>query len=293
MVKIVEGESFRVDLGGWDAHALRWKPKEPDEAGRVLLLHGGAAHAHTWAHLAGVLSDRFDVVALDQRGHGISGPSELQGSRVLADDVGRLLDALGWAQAALVGHSMGGQAAYLYAAAHPERVQRLVVIDSGPEAAPEGIQRIRQNVEGPASFADFDEALAAGRRWFPRAEEDLLRYRVEHNLEHGPDGRLVWRSSSLLRGDPASRRDHTDDERWAAWKALAIPTLLIHGADSDILTDRLVARFVEVNSAVVVARIADAGHSIPIEQPEALARVINDFLTGDLADGSALEPPIE
>jgi pimeloyl-ACP methyl ester carboxylesterase len=194
--------------------------------------------------------------------------------------VGCLLDALGWTRASLVGHSMGGQAAYLYAAAHPKRVQRLVVIDTGPEAAPEGIERIRKNVEGPAIFATFDEALAQGRRWFPRADEGLLRYRVEHNLEEQPDGSLTWRSSTLRRGEPATRRDHTDDERWDAWKALAVPTLLIHGVDSDILTVPLVARFAEANPDVTVTRIAGAGHSIPIEQPEALARVVEDFLSG-------------
>ena len=179
--RISTGESFRLDLEGWDAHLLRWGSPDPD-AGRVLLLHGGAGHAHVWGHLAGRLSDRFTVVALDQRGHGESGPTDRYGSKVLADDVGRVLDALGWPTASLVGHSMGGQAAYLFATAHPDRVERLVVIDTGPEADPAGITRIRANLAGPDSFATFDDALAEGRRWFPGADETLLRHRVEHNL---------------------------------------------------------------------------------------------------------------
>jgi esterase len=275
------GESFRLDLEGWDAHLLRWESTDPD-AGRVLLLHGGAGHAHAWGHLAGRLSDRFTVVALDQRGHGESGPTDRYGSKVLADDVGRLLDALGWPTASLVGHSMGGQAAYLFAAAHPDRVERLVVIDTGPEADPAGIARIRANLAGPDSFATFDDALAEGRRWFPAADETLLRQRIEHNLLTRPDGTLAWRTVTAMRDGDTVRDDHSDDERWAGWKELRIPTLLVHGADSDILTEALVARFTESNPAIRVERIEGAGHSIPLDQPDALADLTASFLSHDV-----------
>src|ERR1035441_9245961 len=115
--------SERIDLDGWDAHILRWRPPA-GEGGRVLLLHGFAGHAHSWGHLAGALSAGFEVVALDQRGHGLSSPTSRYGTRVLADDVGRLLDALGWNRASLVGHSMGGQAAFQYAAGQPDQIGR-------------------------------------------------------------------------------------------------------------------------------------------------------------------------
>jgi pimeloyl-ACP methyl ester carboxylesterase len=202
---------------------------------------------------------------------------------VLADDVGRLLDALGWPTASLVGHSMGGQAAYLFAAAHPDRVERLVVIDTGPEADPVGIARIRANLAGPDSFATFDDALAEGRRWFPGAAETLLRDRVEHNLVTRPDGTLAWRTATGIRDGDTARDDHSDDERWAGWKELRIPTLLVHGADSDILTDALVARFTDSNPAIRVERIEAAGHSIPLDQPDALADVAVSFLSHDVS----------
>jgi esterase len=279
---ISTGDSFRIELQGWDAHVLRWESPAPD-GGRVVLLHGGAGHAHAWAHLAGRLSGRYTVVALDQRGHGESGPTGRYGSKVLADDVGRLLDALGWPTASLVGHSMGGQAAYLFAAAHPDRVERLVVIDTGPEAEPAGIARIRANLSGPDSFATFDDALAEGRRWFPGADETLLRYRVEHNLVTRPDGTLAWRTATGIRDGDTAREDHSDDERWAGWRALRIPTLLVHGAESDVLTDALVTRFTESNPAIRVERIAAAGHSVPLDQPDALADVAAAFLSDDVS----------
>lgn len=102
------GHSARIDLDGWDAHVLRWDPPagvgdgSGDHPARVVLLHGGTAHAHAWEHLATALSERFEVVALDQRGHGRSAPTDRNGTKVLAADVGRLLDALGWDRASLV-----------------------------------------------------------------------------------------------------------------------------------------------------------------------------------------------
>ena len=269
--------SERVDLDGWDAHVLRWPAPGPD-APRVVLLHGGAGHAHSWAHLAAALAPRYEVAALDQRGHGRSGPTDRYGSRVLAADVGRLLDALKWPTASLVGHSMGGQAAYLFAAAHPERVRRLVVIDTGPESDPDGIARIRTNLQGPDTFGTVDEALTEARRWFPRADDTLLRLRVEHNLREQSDGSLTWRTASEVRRGTAPRDDHTAEQRWAAWRDLRIPTRLVHGADSDILTDALVARFTAGHPTVTVTRIADAGHSIPLEQPQVLAAAVVAFL---------------
>ena len=277
---IATGESFRLELQGWDAHVLRWESPNPD-AGRVVLLHGGGGHAHTWGHLAGRLLDRFTVVALDQRGHGESGPTDRYGSKVLAADVGRLLDVLEWPNASLVGHSMGGQAAYQFAAAHPDRVERLVVIDTGPEADPAGIARIRANLAGPDSFATFDDALAEGHRWFPGADETLLRHRVEHNLVTRPDGTLAWRTATGIHDSDTAREDYSDDERWDGWGRLRIPTLLVHGADSDVLTDALVARFAESNPAIRVERIEAAGHSIPLDQPDALAYVAAAFLSDD------------
>jgi pimeloyl-ACP methyl ester carboxylesterase len=114
------------------------------------------------------------VVALDQREHGLSSPTSRDGSRVLADDVGHLLDALGWNNASLVGHPMGGQAAYQYADGQPYRVERLVAIDTGPELAPEGAARVRADMAGPDVFASAEEALTARWRWFPNVSEYLV-----------------------------------------------------------------------------------------------------------------------
>jgi pimeloyl-ACP methyl ester carboxylesterase len=247
-----EGREERVDLDGWDAHILRWGATSTR---RVLLLHGFTSHAHSWQHLASALvsGTGYEVAALDQRGHGRSGATDRYGGRVLVEDVRSLLDALGWERASVAGHSMGGAAAFMFAARYPARVNRLVVIDAGPEVAAEGGARIRANVGRPDVFASIDDALADTRVWFPHADKELLRHRVQHNLVPTADGKLTWRTVSA-------------------------PTLLVHGADSDVLTYPLVQDLRNARPDIEVADIDGAGHAIPLDQPGPLAAAVARFL---------------
>jgi esterase len=271
------GREERVDLGGWDAHILRWGATSTR---RVLLLHGFTSHAHSWQHLASALvsGTGYEVAAFDQRGHGRSGATDRYGGRVVVEDVRSLLDALGWERASVAGHSMGGAAAFMFAARYPARVNRLVVIDAGPEVAPEGGARIRANVGRPDVFASIDDALADARVWFPRADEELLRHRVQHNLVPTADGKLTWRTAPDLRDGTAPRDDFTADERWAAWRTVSAPTLLVHGADSDVLTYPLVQDLRNARPDIEVADIDGAGHAIPLDQPGPLAAAVARFL---------------
>jgi pimeloyl-ACP methyl ester carboxylesterase len=158
------------------------------------------------------------------------------------------------------------------------RVDRIVVIDAGPEVAPGGGARIRANVGRPDVFASIDDALADARVWFPAADEELLRHRVQHNLVPTADGKLTWRTAPELRDGTASRDDFTAEERWAAWRTVSAPTLLVHGADSDVLTYPLVQDLRNARPDIEVADIEGAGHAIPLDQPGPLAVAVGRFL---------------
>src|SRR4051794_17137795 len=141
------GTSERVDLDGWDAHLVRWA--QPGGGSPVLLLHGFTAHAWSWTHLGQALADAGHVaVALDQRGHGGSAPTTKYGSHVMLADVVRLLDRLGWAQADVVGQSMGGLNAILLAGRHPPRGGRLGGVGNPARAAESGPARRRRHGRG-------------------------------------------------------------------------------------------------------------------------------------------------
>jgi pimeloyl-ACP methyl ester carboxylesterase len=115
-----------------DALGLRLHVRDtgPREAPAVLLLHGFGASLHTWEDWAPLLEDRFRLIRLDLPGFGLTGPdpsrdySDVRAVAVIA----ALLDALGVERASVVGSSMGGRIAWRFAAAMPERVERLVLM---------------------------------------------------------------------------------------------------------------------------------------------------------------------
>jgi pimeloyl-ACP methyl ester carboxylesterase len=96
------------------------------------MLHGLSGHARTWDYTAAPLSGRYRVLALDQRGHGDTDWAPKYGFAPMAQDLLGFLDALDLREVTLMGLSMGGIVSFVFAAAHPERVRRLVVMDIGP-----------------------------------------------------------------------------------------------------------------------------------------------------------------
>lgn len=109
------------------------------------------------------LADRFHAIAVDQRGHGASEYAESYDPREMADDIGEIMVALGLKRAWLVGHSMGALNSYLYAAEHPEAVERLVIVDAGPDTfTPESEAMLRDELAhwGESVFGDPEEAFA-------------------------------------------------------------------------------------------------------------------------------------
>src|SRR5437773_7043729 len=126
-----------VDARGLAFHCVEWG----DPAAKPLvLLHGITGHARTWDRLAADLAPHFRIVALDQRGHGDSPPAP-DGDYTMgtmAQDLGAVADALGLGTFTLLGLSMGGRVAIAYAGGQPSRVERLVIVDIGPDIHPAG-----------------------------------------------------------------------------------------------------------------------------------------------------------
>lgn len=104
----------------------------PRDAPAVVLLHALGERGSTWEQVAAGLSSAFCVVAVDLRGHGDSGRPGQYSFEAMADDVLGVLDQLRLTRVSVVGHSMGGVVAYLLAAEHPGRVERLIVEDAPP-----------------------------------------------------------------------------------------------------------------------------------------------------------------
>ena len=135
-----------------DGTVFRYR-KTGDSSGPVLvLLHALGEDASDWDEVAGTLSNRYRVLALDQRGHGQSEYTALYSFELMRDDLRDFVDALGLEQFALMGHSMGGLVALLFAEEHPERVQRLAIEDAAPPAGSSNRPEPQPEPPEPVSF---------------------------------------------------------------------------------------------------------------------------------------------
>ena len=106
-----------------------------DDRPPVLLLHGFTGHAHAWDTLSIALQPRFHVLALDQRGHGDSDPADVYNAVAAFDDLTGVMDELRLSRLVLIGLSMGGRNAMYFTARRPEVVDKLVIVDIGPEVS--------------------------------------------------------------------------------------------------------------------------------------------------------------
>jgi pimeloyl-ACP methyl ester carboxylesterase len=251
------------------------------DAPPVVLLHGVTGHARTWDAESAALAARHRVLALDQRGHGDSDPPPDADYTVasLAADLAAFVDTLGLPRVALVALSMGGRVAIQYAASSAARVSRLVVVDIGPDIAPGGRARVGQLMAGaPERFETLEDAFAYQRASNPRYTDALLRARVQHGMRPLPGGGFTWKYDRGLRELVRSGRWSDPTDLWPAWRALACPTLLVRGAESDILTADTAAKMVEAQPNARLVEIPDAGHTVPGDQPEAFLEILRDFL---------------
>jgi pimeloyl-ACP methyl ester carboxylesterase len=268
-----------IRVNGLNLHYLDWGPPT---APPVVLLHGITGHARVWDHLAERLVPGRRVLALDQRGHGDSDPAPDDDYRVatMADDLAAFVSGLGLDRFALLGHSMGGRIAIQYAAAHAVRLERLIVVDIGPDIELAGLQRVRDMMaQSPERIESEDWAVEYIRRANPRQDPHLLRERVRHGLKRLPDGGLTWKYAKGLRDMMrAGRRDAVD--LWEPLPRIPCPTLIVRGADSDILSAEVAKKMAGRLAEGRLVEIAGAGHTVPADRPEDFVRQVRAFLEG-------------
>jgi esterase len=268
-------DSKTVGINGLTFHYTDWRGEGPP----LVMLHGLSGHARTWDHTAAALGDQFRVLALDQRGHGDTDWAPRYGLGPMAMDLLGFLDALDLPEVTLMGLSMGGLVSFVFAAAHSERVTKMVIMDIGPEIAPAGSANIASSLAARDIFSSADEAFAQARAANPRPTDATLRHRVAHNLRPLPDGTLTYKYDKELRSNPRALFDLTRGELWDAWRAVTCPVLLVRGADSDVLGADIARRMLAENQNVSFASIPDCGHSITLDNPDGLLEVVSPWLS--------------
>jgi pimeloyl-ACP methyl ester carboxylesterase len=173
---------------------------------------------------------------------------------------------------------MGGTHAIRLAASHPDRVERLVIIDAGPEPMSEGSERARRlSFERPDRFANVDEALAYLRRTSPGYNEDVYANRMRW-LFREDSGGLAWRSSHDALASIMSGARHGD--LWAQLPTISRPVLLVRGTHSNVLSADVAQRMVKTMKNARLLEL-DAGHNVALDRPKELAEAMVAFARGD------------
>jgi pimeloyl-ACP methyl ester carboxylesterase len=273
----------RTVQAGVKLHYLDWGSEDKPW---MLCIHGSAQNAHMWDFTALAFCDRYHIVAIDQRGHGDSewAPDADYGRDAYVDDITQAVDRLGMSSVVLMGLSLGGSNSVAYAAANPDRVSAMVVVDVGPETAGRGEQSVNSFVTQPDVLDSFDEFVQRVMEYSPHRPEWQVRSSLGHSLRELPDGRLTWKYDPVLR-DPARRADRlttTPDSasRWALWERVACPTLIVRGEHSNMLSREVAERMVGWNPNSRLIEVPKAGHRVPGDNPVAFEGAVRAFLDG-------------
>jgi pimeloyl-ACP methyl ester carboxylesterase len=284
-----------IDVRGLRYHLRCWG----DAGGSsptLVMLHGWMDVSASFQFVVDALGDGWRVIAPDWRGYGLS-------ERAQADcywfpdylaDLERVLDAAAPEPVVLVGHSMGGNVALLYAGIRPQRVRAVVNLEGF------GL-RATQASQAPGRYAQWLDELRLGaalrdyasaaevadrlRRNNPRLTSGRAAFLAQHWAQQRSDGR--WE----VAGDPAHRIVNPTlyrvDEVLACWQQIACPVLWVRAADTDVLrhvSDDPAAALKEVEQRrraiadVESLVIDDAGHMVHHDQPERIAAAIADFV---------------
>jgi non-heme chloroperoxidase len=264
---------------------------DPD-APLVVLLHGGGQTRHAWSGAGQRLAEvGYYAVAYDARGHGDSDWAKdgnyTQDANV-ADLVAILRD-LGKPKPALVGASMGGGTSLVAVGERRVDAAALVLVDVAPHIEREGAAKISTFMDqNPDGFASLDEVADAIANYQPHRKRQRRLDGLAKNVRLGDDGRFHWHWDPQIR----SRRMQfeTREERLSECaRSLTIPTLLVRGMLSDLLSEDGAQLFLELSPQSEYVSVAGAGHMVAGDRNDIFVNAVLDFLIRfDPQDGSAL-----
>ena len=266
--------------------ALVWGLGDPE----LVLLHGGSQNAHTWDTVAMALRPR-SLIAIDLPGHGHSdGPGERQRAdrspRGAADDIAVVIRALAPNARGVVGMSYGGLTTIALTECAPDVVCKVLLVDVLPGLKAEHARHIVDFVNGPATFARFDDLLARTMEFNPTRSISSLRRGILHNAVQLDDGSWVWRHSRWrlgadehLESEATPRGGAVFDDLLDTLGRIQVPLLLARGMRPDsVLRDDDEAELMRRLPSAQVMHFEEAGHSIQGDMPVQLAATIQTFI---------------
>lgn len=242
----------------------------------LIFLHGVTSHAHYWDRIAAHFADDYQVYSLDFRGHGESAPAAGGYDRIeyFVADLRRLLAALQPSRFVLVGHSMGGYAAEVYATEGDPRLEKLVICDVKTHLTPDERESMQRSAAKPAPrFASLEDLAArfAATLRDSSADKGLLDELARQGAVENEDGTYTFKYDRQALNFPTP-----EPLKYAP--SVTVPVLVINGQNSLMVPGADAAQLAAAFPNSRHLEIAQAGHHVFLDQPDEFSRLVRAFL---------------
>ena len=263
-------------LNGQRFHFLEWgDPANPP----VVLVHGGHQSAHSWDLVSLALAGRYQVFALDQRGHGDSewAKDGDYRSSTMAGDLRAFIRSQGLDQPIVTGHSLGGIVSMTMLRDTPELARALVVVDVSPEPSGEGGAAIWNFIQTAREFDDLEDFIAKVQVQDPFRSRAHIERTVRYNMLRRADGRYINKCDAAMF---AARRGGEDGGRieFEQLDALSMPALVVRGEQSTVLLADAAERFARRLPAARLATVPRCGHNVHSQNTAGFLEAVEPFL---------------
>ncbi len=237
----------------------------------MIVLHGLLGSSRNWLSTGRDLAKHFHVFALDARNHGKSPHAPEMTYDVMMHDIIAWMDAQGLASATIVGHSMGGKTAMLLACRHPERVDRLVVVDIAPKDYFWVAHRGEFAAMTELDLASLTSRTEAELRFEARVPSLAMRKFLSTNLERDDDGAWRWQINLPVLTESLSAMEKNSLQPADRYTG---PTLFVIGGRSRYAESGDHALITQHFPAVRIEVIADSGHNPHMDQRVEFVRLV-------------------
>ena len=239
----------------------------------IILLHGIFGSSDNWLTQSRILSSKFKTYAVDLRNHGQSPHEPLFDYPAMVNDLVAFINSHGIKDPVIIGHSMGGKVAMNFAVAHPEKLQKLIVVDMAPKpydmenyVVLKGLNAVE--IDKITTRQEADEQLAAF------VDEADVRQFLLKNLSRKPEGGFKWKlnlpaiTENIGNIGLALQFDGTFDK----------PSLFVRGSRSNYVKDHDLERIRKICPAAELETL-DAGHWVPAEKPQEFVDLVMRWLS--------------
>lgn len=248
----------------------------------ILLQHGGGQTRHAWKGTGEVLgASGYWVVAFDARGHGDSdwAPDGVYGQDVMVQDLECIVAALGNRRPVLVGASMGGGTCLVAIGEEHVDATALVLVDIAPHIEKEGVSNIQAFMsQKPEGFISLEEVAETISKYQPHRKRPKNLLGLAKNVRLGTDGKFRWHWDPLFRAgsyDLEQRQRRLE----ACTLKLTLPTLLVRGGLSDLLSEDGAQAFLKMCPHSEYVNVANAAHMVAGDRNDVFGNAVIEFLS--------------